>query len=202
MFTGIVERTAEVASNEPVQGGSHLVLRLPEIAQELQTGESVAVNGCCLTVVERDSSGQVHFDLLQETLRLTNLGALRPGSLVNIERALRVSDRLSGHFVQGHVDACAPVLALEPSGQDYQLDVALPPALERYTILKGSITVDGMSLTIAALEPDRFRIWITPHTFRVTNLATRRPGELVNLEADMLAKYLERLYPNPGTASI
>ena len=200
MFTGIVERTALVASNDPVPGGSRLVLRLAETAAELQIGESVAVNGCCLTVVAADPGGLVHFDLLQETLRVTNLGTLKAGSCANIERALRVTDRLSGHFVQGHVDACAPILALEPSGQDYSLDIALPPALARYTILKGSITVDGMSLTIAALEADRFRIWITPHTFTITNLATRKPGELVNLEADLLAKYLERLFANPDRA--
>lgn len=201
MFTGIVERTVEVASNDPVQGGSRLVLRIPETAAELQIGESVAVNGCCLTVVETNASGHVHFDLLQETLRLTNLGSAQPGSLVNIERALRVSDRLSGHFVQGHVDACAPILALDPSGQDYSLDVALPASIARYAILKGSITVDGMSLTIATLEPDRFRIWITPHTFQITNLIGRKVGDLVNIEADLLAKYIERLYANPGTAS-
>lgn len=131
MFTGIVERTAEVASNAPVKGGSRLILRLGDTGRDLQMGESVAINGCCLTVVETTPTGEVHFDLLQETLRVTNLGAAGPGTLVNIERALRVSDRLSGHFVQGHVDACAPILALEPSGQDYSLDVALPAALAR-----------------------------------------------------------------------
>ena len=200
MFTGIVERTVEVASNDPVQGGSRLVLRLGSTGSELQIGESVAVNGCCLTVVA-SQDGNVHFDLLQETLRVTNLGTLQRGSLANIERALRVSDRLSGHFVQGHVDACAPILALEPSGQDYSLDIALPPSIARYTILKGSITVDGMSLTIAALEAVRFRIWITPYTFQITNLVTRKAGDLVNIEADMLAKYIEKLYANPGTAN-
>ena len=137
----------------------------------------------------------------QRVRRALDLIDQSDGLLANIERALRVSDRLSGHFVQGHVDACAPILALEPSGQDYSLDIALPPSIARYTILKGSITVDGMSLTIAALEADRFRIWITPHTFQITNLVTRKAGDLVNIEADMLAKYIEKLYANPGTAN-
>lgn len=193
MFTGIVERCAQVAALEAVQTGARLQLDLHEIATELELGESVAVNGCCLTVAELESSGTVHFDLLAETLRLTNLGDLKAGSLVNIERALRVHDRLSGHFVQGHVDARAEILALEPQGQDHMFTIALPPEFARYTIYKGSITVDGMSLTIAELLDDRFTIWITPHTYQVTNLRHRQPGQFVNLEFDMLAKYLERL---------
>ncbi len=193
MFTGIVERCATVAALEPVATGARLSLDLSPIASELQLGESVAVNGCCLTVAENGSDGRVHFDLLAETLRLTNLGDLSANGLVNIERALRLEDRLSGHFVQGHVDTRAEILALEPVGQDHQLTIRLPEAFARYTIFKGSITVDGMSLTIAELLEDRFTIWITPHTFRVTNLQNRSAGESVNLEFDMLAKYIERL---------
>jgi len=193
MFTGIVERTARVAALDPVQTGARLQLELPEIASELELGESVAVNGCCLTVAELAEGGVVHFDLLAETLKLTNLGDLTSGSLVNIERALRVQDRLSGHFVQGHVDGRAEILELEPIGQDHRFTIALPAEQSRYVIHKGSITVDGMSLTIADLYPDRFTIWITPHTFQVTNLQHRQAGQSVNLEFDMLAKYLERL---------
>lgn len=192
MFTGIVERTARVAALAPVQTGARLQLELPEIASELELGESVAVNGCCLTVAELAADGVVHFDLLAETLRLTNLGDLQTGSLVNIERALRVQDRLSGHFVQGHVDGRAEILELEPVGQDHKFTIALPASGSRYVIHKGSITVDGMSLTIADLFDDRFTIWITPHTFQVTNLQHRAAGQSVNLEFDMLAKYLER----------
>lgn len=193
MFTGIVERTAEVGSWVSVETGARMGLLLPGIVGELELGESVAVNGCCLTVAEFGSDqGEVYFDLLAETLRLTNLGDLRAGSVVNVERALRVGDRLSGHFVQGHVDGRAEVLALEKVGQDHQWVVSLPSSLARYTIHKGSIAVDGMSLTIAELDEDRFTIWITPHTFAVTNLAKRQAGEMVNLEVDMLAKYLER----------
>jgi len=199
MFTGIVERKAPVLQLTPVQGGARLVVELAEIAPKLEPGESIAVNGCCLTVVETGPHGEVHFDLLQETLRLTNLGSLEAGSLVNVERALRPTDRLGGHFVQGHVDACAEILALEASGQDHRLDIALPSSIARYLILKGSITVDGMSLTIADLQSDRFRIWITPHTFRVSNLSTREAGDFVNLEGDLLAKYVERLTATPRT---
>lgn len=192
MFTGIVERTANVAELRPVETGARLTLDLSEIAGELQLGESVAVNGCCLTVAEFGDGGRIGFDLLEETLRLTNLGDLRTGSVVNIERALRVGDRLSGHFVQGHVDCRSELVVLELSGQDHKLVVGLPADFARYAIFKGSICVDGMSLTIADLADDRFTIWITPHTFQVTNLRDRKPGQAVNLEFDMLAKYLER----------
>lgn len=192
MFTGIVERTVAVAELRPVETGARLILDLSEIAGDLELGESVAVNGCCLTVAEFLENGQVAFDLLEETLRLTNLGDLDSNSIVNIERALRVGDRLSGHFVQGHVDTRAQLLALEPSGQDHKLVVSLPAEFARYAIYKDSICVDGMSLTIAELEDDRFTIWITPHTFAVTNLRQRKSGDAVNLEFDMLAKYLER----------
>ncbi len=193
MFTGIVERTATVAELLRVKTGARLRLDLSEIAGDLELGESVAVNGCCLTVAEISGAGVVAFDLLEETLRLTNLGELQTGGLANIERALRVSDRLSGHFVQGHVDCRAEILALNPSGQDHELIVALPAEFARYAIRKGSICVDGMSLTIADLRDERFTIWITPHTFAVTNLQTRKPGDAANLEFDLLAKYLERL---------
>lgn len=192
MFTGIVERTIPVRSLQPVQTGARLILDFGDLAKELTLGESVAVNGACLTVAEFLGEG-VAFDLLAETLRLTNLGDLAAGGVVNIERALRVGDRLSGHFVQGHVDDCAELLALNPVGQDHELVVRLPARFARYTIHKGSITVDGMSLTIAELKEDRFTIWITPHTFKVTNLAGRKAGERLNLEFDLLAKYMERM---------
>ncbi len=198
MFTGIVEQTASVASFTPVETGARLELNLEAIWKELQLGESVAVNGCCLTVAELND-GIAAFDLLEETLRLTNLGELQEGSIVNIERALRANDRLSGHFVQGHVDGCAALLELNRSGQDHELVIALPEAYSRYAILKGSICVDGMSLTIADLQKDRFTIWITPHTFKVTNLQAKQVGQAVNLEFDLLAKYLERLSLFPSS---
>ena len=131
-------------------------------------------------------------------MRLTNLGDLKAGAEVNVERALRVGDRLSGHFVQGHVDCCSSILTWEAVGQDHQLVIRLPREFARYAIYKGSIAVDGMSLTIADLTDDQFTIWITPHTWAVTNLRVRAAGERVNLEFDMLAKYLDRMQQCPA----
>jgi len=194
MFTGIVETTGEVQSLALREGGARLVLRAGPMAPELSLGESVAVNGCCLTVTEFDGAARTAaFDLLGETLRVTNLGALRAGGHVNLERALRVGDRLSGHFVQGHVDATAKILALEPAGQDHRLVVALPREWARLVVHKGSVCINGMSLTVAELGQDQMTFWITPHTFTATNLRASRAGDLVNLEFDMLAKHIERL---------
>ena len=198
MFTGIVEARGELTAIEPVKTGARLVIRLP-FASELEIGESVAVNGACLTVTTLDlETGTAAFDLLAETLRVTNLGDLGVGDVVNLERALAVGDRLSGHFVQGHVDGVGEVLAWEAVGQDHQLVISLPPAFARYVIRKGSICVDGISLTVADLEDDRFTLWIIPHTAEVTNLGATAVGKRVNLEFDLIAKYLERL-GRPGS---
>jgi riboflavin synthase len=191
MFTGIVECCGEVVAVEPVATGVRLALAIP-FAGELGIGESVAVNGCCLTVTAIDGAAVV-FDLLAETCRVTNLGDLKEGSLVNLERALRADDRMSGHFVQGHVDCASAILELEPVGQDHRLRVSLPDRFSRYLIHKGSICVDGMSLTAAEVDVDSFTIWLIPHTMAVTNLKKRQAGERVNLEFDMLAKYVEKL---------
>lgn len=195
MFTGIVECCGEVVAVEPVATGVRLSLAIP-FAGELGIGESVAVNGCCLTVTAIDGASVV-FDLLAETCRVTNLGDLKAGSLVNLERALRADDRMSGHFVQGHVDCTSPILELEPVGQDHRLRVSLPDRFSRYLIHKGSICVDGMSLTAAEVDDDSFTIWLIPHTMAVTNLNQRQVGERVNLEFDMLAKYVEKLVTGP-----
>jgi len=192
MFTGIVESTGTVEALTLVPGGGRLVLAGVVFADELSLGESVAVNGCCLTVTEF-GGGRVSFDLLQETLRVTNLGALAAGEPVNLERALRAGDRLSGHFVQGHVDGRARLLSYEADGQDHRLVVELPEAGQRLLVPKGSVTVNGMSLTVALLEADRFTIWITPHTHAVTTLSQARAGQEVNLEYDFLGKQVERL---------
>ncbi len=191
MFTGIVECCGEVTAVESVDTGARLTIEIP-FAGELGVGESVAVNGCCLTATTI-KDGVAVFDLLAETLRVTNLGDLEVGSLVNLERALRADDRMSGHFVQGHVDCTSEVLELEAVGQDYRLKVTLPENFARYLINKGSICVDGMSLTAAEVEEENFTIWLIPHTMEVTNLKKRQVGERVNLEFDMLAKYLEKL---------
>lgn len=198
MFTGIVETTGTVQSITFREGGARFVVQVGPMARELSLGESVAVNGCCLTVTEFDgNAGTAAFDLLIETLKVTSFVQLREGVTVNLERALRIGDRLSGHFVQGHVDATAPVLELEPVGKDHKFTVGLPAAWARLVVHKGSVCIDGMSLTIAELGADRMTFWITPHTFAVTNLRALKVGDAVNLEFDMLAKHLERLV-KPG----
>jgi riboflavin synthase len=192
MFTGIVEATGRVAQLQATAEGGRLELSAVPFAGELTLGESVAVNGCCLTVVEA-SGDTVKFDLLQQTLRLTNLGTLTPGDPVNLERALQVGARFSGHFVQGHVDGTGEILTWEPHGQDYKLEVRLPAEFHSLLIPRGSITIDGISLTAAELGKDTVTAWITPHTRAVTNLAATAPGRLVNLEMDMLAKYVGQI---------
>jgi riboflavin synthase len=194
MFTGIVETLGTVQSITHREGGARLILQVGPMASELALGESVAVNGCCLTVTEFSATEETAvFDLLIETLRVTSLGQLVAGSVVNLERALRIGDRLSGHFVQGHVDTTAPILILEPVGKDYQFSVSLPAEWAHLVVHKGSVCVDGISLTVADLQVDRMTFWITPHTFAVTHLAKCQTGSRVNLEFDMLAKHLERL---------
>lgn len=192
MFTGLVQATGKVVSLEsPASGVTRLVLESPLLASA-ELGASVAVNGCCLTVTQVVGD-RASFDLLAETLRLTNLGELKVGSIVNLEPSLRPSDRLGGHFVTGHVDACGKVAFFGQDGDDWRLDIEAPPELLRYVVRKGCISVDGMSLTIAEVLPGGFRIWIIPHTLAVTNLAARQSGERVNLESDLLAKYAEKL---------
>lgn len=191
MFTGLVETTGRVRSFDRLGEQARLSLAIP-FAAELTMGESVAVNGCCLTVAAMDPEG-ADFDLLAQTLAVTSLGDLSAGSAVNLERALRAGDRFGGHFVQGHVDATGSVIALEPRGQDHVLDVSLPPEIARLCIDKGSLCVDGISLTIAELSSDRARFWITPHTFTATHLPALKAGARVNLEADLLAKHVAKL---------
>lgn len=192
MFTGLVREVGEVAWLRRTDQTVQLLVRAPRIAPRVRTGESVAVNGCCLTVTaHRDK--QMMFDLLEESLERTNLGDLRPGAPVNLERALRVDGRLGGHFVQGHVDCAAEVLALEEKGADLRIDIALPPEFARYAAFKGSIGINGVSLTIAGLGEASFSVWIIPHTLENTNLGSLSPGGRVNLEFDILAKYVERL---------
>lgn len=191
MFTGIVESTGRVARLQATAEGGRLALEGVGFAGELSMGESVAVNGCCLTVVAW-SAGTVEFDLLQQTLRLTNLGSLKAGDTVNLERAMQAGGRFSGHFVQGHVDGTGIITAWEPHGQDYRLEVSVPAELHRLVIPRGSITIDGISLTAAEVTPGHVTAWITPHTRAVTNLQNATAGKPVNLEIDMMAKYVEQ----------
>lgn len=196
MFTGLVEELGEVvALDRLASGGVRLSLRAEGIDGGIQIGDSVSVNGCCLTVAALDG-GMVSFDLLQETLSRTSLGALEKGGCVNLERAMAAGGRFGGHFVQGHVDGTAEILSIERHGADVRLEIALPCDAAKYLVLKGSIAVDGISLTVAELHADRFVLWIIPHTLSATNLGRRNAGELVNLEYDLLAKYVERMLPD------
>ena len=190
MFTGLVESIGRVRSLERRGDAARLTLETP-LAAGLSLGESLAVNGCCLTVTSTDGDSAC-FDLLGETLARTNLGGLAPGARVNLERALRADGRFGGHFVQGHIDTTTEVLSAETKGADLNLIIALPKAGARYLIEKGSIAVNGVSLTVASLADDRFGLWIIPHTLQETNLGDLRAGSPVNLEYDMLAKYAER----------
>lgn len=191
MFTGLVESTGRVVSLEPRGEQARLTVDIP-FAEELTLGESVAINGCCLTVAERAAEG-TGFDVLTQTLRVTSLGDLEADDIVNLERALRAGDRLGGHFVQGHVDATGTIESLVAKGQDHMLEIRLPEDISRLCIDKGSIAIDGISLTIADLEETLARFWIIPHTISRTNLSRRRAGQRVNLEADVLAKHVARL---------
>jgi len=191
MFTGLVEAVGTVVSLESKGEQARLTLSLP-FAAELQPGDSVAVNGCCLTVADL-SPHTTSFDLLGSTLRVTSLGELHAGSCVNLERAMMVGDRFGGHFVQGHVDAAGKITRLEASGQDHLVAVSLPPEIHKLCVDKGSLAIDGISLTIAELTADEAVFWITPHTWEHTHLHAARIGQAVNLEADMLAKYVEKL---------
>lgn len=191
MFTGIVEECGEVVRLTPVETGAELWIR-STFSDEVELGESVAVNGACLTVTEV-VDGAMRFDLLHETLRLTNLGDVSEATPVNLERSLRIGDRLSGHFVQGHVDACAEVVAYEAEGQDHKLCVALPEEFRHLMVHKGSVCVNGISLTVAELGDETFTIWIIPHTHEVTSLRSVVAGSRVNLEFDLLAKHIARL---------
>lgn len=194
MFTGIIEETGTVVSFEEQAHAWRLVLAANVITQDLQCGDSVAVNGCCLTAVAFDASaGHVAFDVLAETKRVTSINAVVPGSKVNLERALLPSTRMGGHFVSGHVDGRAVIEVIEPRGKD--VFFRIKPALDKlkYIVSKGCITVDGISLTVADVDATGFTLWLIPHTMAVTNLKTKKVGDQVNLEYDLIAKYVEKL---------
>jgi riboflavin synthase len=192
MFTGLVQATGQVVSRDVLpSGATRLKLSSPLLASA-ELGASIAVNGCCLTVTSVQAE-VASFDLLAETLRLTNLGDLQVGSTVNLEPSLRPTDRMGGHFVTGHIDACGTIAFFGADGADWRLDIDAPAEVYRHVVKKGCIAVDGMSLTVADVLPGGFRIWIIPHTLAVTNLAGRHAGQRVNLESDLLAKYAEKL---------
>ena len=192
MFTGIVEEAGRAEKIRQGPKSTELLIRSGNIGRGLRIGNSVAVNGTCLTVVERRRS-LLRFDVLNETLRRTNLGDVKRGTLVNLERPMRADGRFDGHIVQGHVDGTGVIRRYERSGADYVLEIKAPKSLMRYIVEKGSVAVDGISLTVAGVGRNWFRVWIIPHTRGVTNLRACRAGVIVNLEADILGKYVEQL---------
>ena len=207
MFSGIVECAGRVIALDPGVAGAAARLRIEagDIAREVGAGASVAVNGCCLSAVIDPAAppppGELWFDAIDQTLALTNLGGLQPGHRVNLERALAASARIDGHFVQGHIDGTGEVLAVEPADGQTTLRIAAPPDVARYCIPRGSIAIDGVSLTLASFDAATgvLSVGLIPTTLAITNLGDRRPGDRVNLEADMLGKYvvgwLERVQP-------
>jgi riboflavin synthase len=192
MFTGLVEANGTVISLEPRGESARLKINVGPMAAELTDGESVAVNGCCLTVTQHDTDTAC-FDLLMQTLRVTSLGDLAAGSRVNLERAMALGTRFGGHLVQGHVDATVTILDWSLHGQDYRLEVELPDEHRGLVIPKGSICLDGISLTAAEVSKNSVVCWIIPHTYQVTNLQTKRVGDRLNVEFDMLGKYVREL---------
>ena len=195
MFTGIVEETGVIEKIQPTGKSIALTVRASERGRGLKIGASVAVNGCCLTAVKISSRGKsklIQFDVLQESWRVTNLQFAKHGLLVNLERPLRAGDEFGGHFVTGHVDGVGKIIRWEKSGADRVLEISAPENVMRYVIEKGSIAIDGISLTVAAVRKKSFRVWIIPHTFEITALRERKIGDAVNLEADLLGKYAEK----------
>ena len=192
MFTGLIEDIGKVVAARATEHGVQLEIAAPGTAKQVRAGQSIAVNGCCLTLTSRRGD-RLTFDLLEETLARTNLRDLRPNSQVNLERALRADGRLGGHFVQGHVDCVSRIMAFDKRGPDFRLEIELPKEFAPYVASKASIAVNGISLTVADILPKRFVAWIIPYTKRHTNLDCAKTGDLVNLEFDILAKYVERM---------
>jgi riboflavin synthase len=201
MFTGIVEETGVVEQIKPGAKSIQLTVRAEVCGRGLKTGASLAINGCCLTVVKLAARGKyrlAQFDLLKETWNRTNLQFAKPGSLVNLERPLRADGNLGGHFVTGHIDGVGRIARWERMGQDHVLDISAPADVMRYVVFKGSMAVDGISLTVAGVTRKGFRIWIIPHTYEVTALCERTVGDAVNLEADLIGKYVEKFVTARG----
>lgn len=192
MFTGIIEETGRVVAFAEGPDSWRLQVAAKLVTSDVKLGDSVAVNGCCLTVTKFDA-GHLWFDVLAETRRLTNFAQLGPESLVNLERSLRADTRLGGHFVSGHIDAPGRVEVFEARGKDHYLKVRAPEGCGRYLVYKGSIAIDGISLTVAEVDGDSLTVWLIPHTLAVTNLRSKKAGDMVNLEFDLLAKYVEKL---------
>jgi len=192
MFTGLIVEVGNVLWIRATDRGTQLQIAAPQISTDIRRGDSIAVNGCCLTVTSHRNE-QLTFDLLEETLDRTNLRMLRRDSFVNLERSLAADGRVGGHFVQGHIDCAVPVLDFAQTGADHRLEIELPSEFAHYVAYKGSVALNGISLTVAEVTPASFAVWVIPHTKRHTNLEAVSVGDQLNVEFDLLAKYVERM---------
>ena len=192
MFTGLIEEVGRAVALPASDRGAQLQIDAPRIAKKIRRGDSISVNGCCLTLASRRGN-RLTFDLLQETIARTNLKNLHRNDRVNLERALAANERFGGHFVQGHIDCVSPILSFEKEGANFRLEIGLSSEFADYVACKGSIAVNGISFTVAEILARSFAVWVIPYTKRHTNLERAKTGELVNLEFDILAKYVERV---------
>jgi len=192
MFTGLIEEIGKIVKIELIPGGKKVRILATQILDDLKIDDSIAINGICLTATRLESDG-FWADAVGETLKKTSLEFLKEGSVVNVERALRLSDRLGGHIVQGHVNGIAEITAITKRGDNYFLEINLPKKIKKYTIAEGSITIDGISLTIAQLSGTSIGISVIPHTWNNTTLKNKKVGDIVNIETDIIAKYIEKL---------
>jgi len=192
MFTGLIEEVGRAVALPASDRGAQLQIDAPRIAKKIRSGDSISVNGCCLTLASRRGN-RLTFDLLQETIARTNLKNLHRNDRVNLERALAANERFGGHFVQGHIDCVSPIVSFEKEGANFRLELGLPSKFAAYVACKGSIAVNGISFTVAEILARSFAVWVIPYTKRHTNLERAKTGELVNLEFDILAKYVARV---------
>ena len=192
MFTGLIEEVGRAVALPASDRGAQLQIDAPRIAKKIRSGDSISVNGCCLTLASRRGN-RLSFDLLQETIARTNLKNLHRNDRVNLDRALAANERFGGHFVQGHIDCVSPILSFEKEGANFRLELGLPSEFADYVACKGSIAVNGISFTVAEILARSFVVWVIPYTKRHTNLERAKAGELVNLEFDILAKYIQRV---------
>ncbi|MFA6103208.1 MAG: riboflavin synthase [Victivallaceae bacterium] len=192
MFTGLIESTGKIKSRTVSGNAGKLVVKADKTLPELKFGESIAVNGVCLTLEQKLADGSLEFHTLEETLNRTNLGQTAVGGSVNLERALKLGDRIGGHMVSGHVDAVAPVISLKKTGSDYELRISLPEQLRPFLVEKGSIAIDGISLTLVDVTENAFSVHLIPVTLEETALKFRKNGDLVNLEVDMIGRYVQK----------
>ncbi|QXD25401.1 riboflavin synthase [Opitutia bacterium ISCC 51] len=194
MFTGIVEETGTILSFDQEEEAYVLKIKAEKVLEGIAYGDSIAVNGCCLSVTQFNAeTGEIQFDVLEETKRLTSLANLAQGNLVNLERSLSFNGKVGGHFVTGHIDATGDVEVIEKRGNDFYLRVSIPEEQSKYVVWKGSISLDGISLTVAEANPTSLAVWLIPTTMDITNLKEKKVGDPMNLEFDVLGKYVESL---------